>query len=239
MEMFQWFNNLPDERQFFIISQWFKERASLTEDEINSFSGIAYFVRQALITTDKQELIQVLVQLGLDDVIAKILVDKIEQTRPTPHMDAEVLNSLPNDVFKQIIEYILCIFYGDYKQVNFENEAEKIGVDKTYFNSVIRIVRDHLIWDFFSGRINRDSSIIKLRDDFRLEEDKVLILIDVLEKNEERLRKQMQFSQVQNLSFRIDELEKLLKVNISILEELLKYLKKVFESKESYSQNIV
>jgi len=238
IKLLQWFNSIPTERQAYLISQWFKDMSVLPEEEKDRFTGIAYYIRQALITSDKNELVSILIQLGVDDVLARVLVEKVEETSPTPHMDAEVLNSLSNEVFEQIVKSVLCLFYGNYQYFSEESEADRIGIDKQYLGSTIRIIRDHLIWDFLGGQLNRNSAIIRFQDEFMLDKEKVSIMIKLLEENENRLREQMQLARTIDIDRQIDTLKKSHEEIISTLEELLRFLKKVFEGKEPYSRNI-
>lgn len=224
-----WFLSLPIERQTYIITQLFKDISLLSDEEKRHMLILSYEIRELLISSTKEEIVKGLIEVGFDETLASIFVEKLFKIMPTPEMDAHVLNGLSNEDFQKAINSILIDFYGDYDAYDFDIEAQKMKINKEVLRSALRILRDLVIWDYLRGHISLETIERKFTKELGLSAEKVEILINAIKEHSERLRVQLMFGLIQDIYNKVDELNKRLESLTTHLKEFLNEFKKLIE----------
>jgi len=229
----EWFNSQSSERQVHLVSQLFKDPSTFSKGESENMSGIAYDIREFLLTHNRDDVIINLVDLGVDETLARILVERLDKLKPAMEMDARTLKELSDEKFGRVVDTILCGFYGDYEAFDFKREAEKIEVEMGRLQSALRILRDLVIWDYLRGHINLESIEKKFADEFDYPPNKVKILIEKLQTNADILRANLMFWQLQDMGKKFDKLNGNMEEIVSSLKDLTDVMKKLTEKRAS------
>ncbi len=72
-----WLNSLPSERQDYLVKQLFNNPESLSKEDTKNIGQIAHEVRRALLTHDKDEVIDKLTKLDMNETLVINLVEQM------------------------------------------------------------------------------------------------------------------------------------------------------------------
>ncbi len=91
----------PTERQFYLITQLFKDWLQVPQEETKNIGPLISEVRYLLNQYTKEQVIQHLKEFQIEENIVVVLVENVSKTAPTPQIDARVLMELDDHRFKE------------------------------------------------------------------------------------------------------------------------------------------
>jgi len=227
-----WFNKLSPEKQASLIVEFFKDHEKIPEKEAKPLLQIVFEIATALASHNKNDVTKRLVKTGIDDTLARIMVDKINTLKPTALICAEALKKLPDNVFKKVINTIATDFFLDWRRYNQAKISKKLSVDENIIRSAMILMRDNIVWEHLRGHLSVQGLQEKFSKEYGYSSAKVDILVKVLTNYRDELRFSLMFGTIQDMSREVSNLTKSNTEVLSTLKELIQLLTK--EGKAQY-----
>lgn len=223
-EAFRWLSGKPLEEQLFIVTQLFKDPASLEkklgEEEFGYLQSIVTEVRNLIVVRGilKTSLVKHLEEnFKLDDSVASFLIDKIDKLTPTPIEDARVLGKLSPDELRTASKAVVSLYLTGEAGPSLEDEK---------MNVAHRFILNHVVERVLRGDANFTGIKNDLLDIFGSEE-KVEAFVQVIEGNIEELRKKLMYMRLADTVTVVSELRDSTKELWLTVRDLAEVLKKL------------
>jgi hypothetical protein len=227
-----WFKNLPSEKQTTIIVDYFKDASKLSKTEGENFRIISTEISHALALASKVDVIKKMVELGIDDTLSSLIVEKISKNQPSLQSCILALRDIPDETFDDLVFEIMANFFLDWRQFNHAETAKRTGTNVYLVQSAIIFIRDGFVHSNLRGNISVESFKQILLINWKYPPSKVSALLKHYEKYKDQIYYSLLFGTLQDTSFELQKLSQSL-AEISLnLKELLQLLKG--EPKKTY-----
>ena len=183
-----WFKNLPSEKQTSLVVEYFKDSAILSKDDLESFNLIIDDIKLNLASRSKSEITVKLIQLGFDDVLSSLIVEKIDKSEPSDSIAIYALRDISDQAFEILVAEMIYTFFLDWREFSAENVATKAGVNFNIVRSAIVVFRDVFIWDCLRGRMSKETFLNVLSTNYGYSQKKIAIIEKYFEEHLEDLR---------------------------------------------------
>jgi hypothetical protein len=227
-----WFKGLSPEKQTSLIMGVFRDPEKLSKEEAEKVMPMLLEIASSLASHSKDDVTKKLVDFGIDDTLARVIVDKISTLTPTPLMCAQALKDLSDETFEKVINEIIKTFFLDWRRFDSNEISTKLGINVNVLRSAMMFLRDTIVWDYLRGHLGIETLRERLSKEYDFPSAKTDILTNILQNNRDELRLSLMFGTVQDISRDISTVSKSLEEILSSLKELIQILKK--ESKSPY-----
>jgi hypothetical protein len=227
-----WYKNLPSEKQTTIVVDYFKDANKLSKTEGENFRIIASEISNTLATTSKVEVIKKLTDLGVDDTLSSLIVEKISKNQPSLQSCLLALRDIPDETFDDLVFEVMANFFLDWRQFNHAETAKRTGTNVNLVQSAIILIRDGFVHSNLRGNISIESFKKILLVDWQYPPSKVSAFIKHYEKYKDQLYTSLVFATLQDNSGELQKISQSLSEISLNLKELLQLLKG--ETKKTY-----
>lgn len=225
-----WFNALRKEEQVSILTNLEENPEDLTTEQNEQLTIIALEIAGA-IPYGQNPIIKKFIELGLPQVHASLIVNAITTKSVLPKLDAMKLLSLDDQQYEKAIESVIVKLFIENNPIN--KIQEYSGLDNQILGASLRFIRDNILFLYLRGEMTIDNLKKVLHDQLNFPENRIYILVNILEQNKETIWKNFIFRNTQETFFKIQVLERNQIELISQIQQLIQLLK---GNKEGSSQ---
>lgn len=225
-----WFNTLRKEEQVSILTNLEENPEDLTTEQNEQLTIIALEIAGA-IPYGQNPIIKKFIELGLPQVHASLIVNAITTKSVLPKLDAMKLLSLNDQQYEKAIESVIVKLFIENNPIN--KIQEYSGLDNQILGASLRFIRDNILFLYLRGEMTIDNLKKVLHDQLNFPENRIYILVNILEQNKETIWKNFLFRNTQETFFKMQVLERNQIELISQIQQLIQLLK---GNKEGSSQ---
>ncbi|HSL13212.1 MAG TPA: hypothetical protein VK882_03050 [Nitrososphaeraceae archaeon] len=225
-----WFNTLRKEEQVSILTNLEENPEDLTTEQNEQLTIIALEIAGA-IPYGQNPIIKKFIELGLPQVHASLIVNAITTKSVLPKLDAMKLLSLNDQQYEKAIESVIVKLFIENNPIN--KIQEYSGLDNQILGASLRFIRDNILFLYLRGEMTIDNLKKVLHDRLNFPENRIYILVNILEQNKETIWKNFVFRNTQETFFKMQVLERNQIELISQIQQLIQLLK---GNKEGSSQ---
>lgn len=225
-----WFNALRKEEQVSILTNLEENPEDLTTEQNEQLTIIALEIAGA-IPYGQNPIIKKFIELGLPQVHASLIVNAITTKSVLPKLDAMKLLSLNDQQYEKAIESVIVKLFIENNPIN--KIQEYSGLDNQILGASLRFIRDNILFLYLRGEMTIDNLKKVLHDRLNFPENRIYILVNILEQNKETIWKNFVFRNTQETFFKMQVLERNQIELISQIQQLIQLLK---GNKEGSSQ---
>jgi hypothetical protein len=225
-----WFNALRKEEQVSILTKLEENPEDLTTEQNEQLTIIALEIAGA-IPYGQNPIIKKFIELGLPQVHASLIVNAITTKSVLPKLDAMKLLSLDDQQYEKAIESVIVKLFIENNPIN--KIQEYSGLDNQILGASLRFIRDNILFLYLRGEMTIDNLKKVLHDQLNFPENRIYILVNILEQNKETIWKNFVFRNTQETFFKMQVLERNQIELISQIQQLIQLLK---GNKEGSSQ---
>lgn len=225
-----WFNALRKEEQVSILTNLEENPEDLTTEQNEQLTIIALEIAGA-IPYGQNPIIKKFIELGLPQVHASLIVNAITTKSVLPKLDAMKLLSLDDQQYEKAIESVIVKLFIENNPIN--KIQEYSGLDNQILGASLRFIRDNILFLYLRGEMTIDNLKKVLHEQLNFPENRIYILVNILEQNKETIWKNFIFRNTQETFFKIQVLERNQIELISQIQQLIQLLK---GNKEGSSQ---
>lgn len=225
-----WFNALRKEEQVSILTNLEENPEDLTTEQNEQLTIIALEIAGA-IPYGQNPIIKKFIELGLPQVHASLIVNAITTKSVLPKLDAMKLLSLNDQQYEKAIESVIVKLFIENNPIN--KIQEYSGLDNQILAASLRFIRDNILFLYLRGEMTIDNLKKVLHEQLNFPENRIYILVNILEQNKETIWKNFIFRNTQETFFKIQVLERNQIELISQIQQLIQLLK---GNKEGSSQ---
>lgn len=225
-----WFNALRKEEQVSILTNLEENPEDLTTEQNEQLTIIALEIAGA-IPYGQNPIIKKFIELGLPQVHASLIVNAITTKSVLPKLDAMKLLSLNDQQYEKAIESVIVKLFIENNPIN--KIQEYSGLDNQILAASLRFIRDNILFLYLRGEMTIDNLKKVLHDRLNFPENRIYILVNILEQNKETIWKNFVFRNTQETFFKMQVLERNQIELISQIQQLIQLLK---GNKEGSSQ---
>jgi len=225
-----WFNALRKEEQVSILTKLEENPEDLTTEQNEQLTIIALEIAGA-IPYGQNPIIKKFIELGLPQVHASLIVNAITTKSVLPKLDAMKLLSLDDQQYEKAIESVIVKLFIENNPIN--KIQEYSGLDNQILAASLRFIRDNILFLYLRGEMTIDNLKKVLHEQLNFPENRIYILVNILEQNKETIWKNFIFRNTQETFFKIQVLERNQIELISQIQQLIQLLK---GNKEGSSQ---
>lgn len=225
-----WFNALRKEEQVSILTNLEENPEDLTTEQNEQLTIIALEIAGA-IPYGQNPIIKKFIELGLPQVHASLIVNAITTKSVLPKLDAMKLLSLNDQQYEKAIESVIVKLFIENNPIN--KIQEYSGLDNQILAASLRFIRDNILFLYLRGEMTIDNLKKVLHDQLNFPENRIYILVNILEQNKETIWKNFVFRNTQETFFKMQVLERNQIELISQIQQLIQLLK---GNKEGSSQ---
>jgi hypothetical protein len=226
------FVKLPLETQSYLIALLEKgELEGVPDDQAGIFNTLTFEIRLLLSIHSNETLVTGLKEIGMQETIARVLVDQVEKLAPTPEMNAQVLSKLNPDVFDKVSRFVIVDFYLNGRR-DWEQASRELGVSIGVLDAFLSIARDTVIYPVLRGERLPDT-VAEALTDLGLATDRSKIIQTLVLDNLQQVRDTRLFDETWSTRTRVQRLEESQQDTLSVVKEILELLKKTLAQKGS------
>lgn len=225
-----WFNALRKEEQVSILTNLEENPEDLTTEQNEQLTIIALEIAGA-IPYGQNPIIKKFIELGLPQVHASLIVNAITTKSVLPKLDAMKLLSLDDQQYEKAIESVIVKLFIENNPIN--KIQEYSGLDNQILGASLRFIRDNILFLYLRGEMTIDNLKKVLHEQLNFPENRIYILVNILEQNKETIWKNFVFRNTQETFFKMQVLERNQIELISQIQQLIQLLK---GNKEGSSQ---
>lgn len=228
-----WFKGLSPEKQASLIIEVFRDPEKMAKKEAEKLLPMILEIGIALASHSKDGVTKKLVDFGIDDTLARVIVDKVAAMHPSPPMCAQALKDLSDETFEKVINEIVTTFFLDWRRFDFNEISKRLGINVNVLRSAMIFMRDTIVWDHLRGHLGIQTLRERLSKEYGFPSTKIDILTNMLQNHRDELRFSLMFGTVQDISREVSKFTKSLEEVLSSLKELIQIFKK--ESKSPFT----
>ena len=217
-----WFNALRKEEQVSILTNLEENPEDLTTEQNEQLTIIALEIAGA-IPYGQNPIIKKFIELGLPQVHASLIVNAITTKSVLPKLDAMKLLSLDDQQYEKAIESVIVKLFIENNPIN--KIQEYSGLDNQILGASLRFIRDNILFLYLRGEMTIDNLKKVLHDQLNFPENRIYILVNILEQNKETIWKNFVFRNTQETFFKMQVLERNQIELISQIQQLIQLLK--------------
>jgi hypothetical protein len=225
-----WFNGLRKEEQVSILTNLEENPEDLTNEQNEQLTIFALEIAGA-IPYGQNPIVTKFIELGLPQVHASLIVNAITTKSVLPKLDAKKLLSLNDQHYEKAIESVIVKLFIENNPIN--KIQEYSGLDNQILAASLRFIRDNILFLYLRGEMAMDNLRKVLRDQLNFPENRIHILVNILEQNKETIWRNFVFRNTQETYFKMQVLERNQIELISQIQQLIQLLK---GNKEGSSQ---
>lgn len=215
-----YFNNLTDEEKALIVSDLNPHTFKLKRHFKQLFPLLSN-IQRALSKHDGIKIGNSLVDLGLEETYARLLVNNMKKHAPTIQYQLGELNKISDDEFIANIEKVMNSIWVDHDKLN--KIIEKYNIDHDKYASIMN-VSSHMLISLLRGDTT-EKQIFSIFTKNGLSEKKSEAFLRSIGSHKERWKDTMMFSDVQDTFSEVEELKSQNKEIIKNMKEILNLLK--------------
>jgi hypothetical protein len=217
-----WFNGLRKEEQVSILTNLEENPEVLTNEQNEQLTIIALEIASAM-PYGQNPIITKFIELGLPQVHASLIVNAITTKSVLPKLDAKKLLSLNDQHYEKAIESVIVKLFIENNPI--DKILEFSGLDNQILAASLRFIRDNILFLYLRGEMAIDSLRKVLRDQLNFPENRIQILVNILEQNKETIWRNFVFRNTQETYFKMQVLERNQIELISQIQQLIQLLK--------------
>jgi hypothetical protein len=217
-----WFNGLRKEEQVSILTNLEENPEVLTNEQNEQLTIIALEIASAM-PYGQNPIITKFIELGLPQVHASLIVNAITTKSVLPKLDAKKLLSLNDQYYEKAIESVIVKLFIENNPI--DKILEFSGLDNQILAASLRFIRDNILFLYLRGEMAIDSLRKVLRDQLNFPENRIQILVNILEQNKETIWRNFVFRNTQETYFKMQVLERNQIELISQIQQLIQLLK--------------
>jgi hypothetical protein len=217
-----WFNGLRKEEQVSILTNLEENPEVLTNEQNEQLTIIALEIASAM-PYGQNPIITKFIELGLPQVHANLIVNAITTKSVLPKLDAKKLLSLNDQHYEKAIESVIVKLFIENNPI--DKILEYSGLDNQILAASLRFIRDNILFLYLRGEMAIDSLRKVLRDQLNFPENRIQILVNILEQNKETIWRNFVFRNTQETYFKMQVLERNQIELINQIQQLIQLLK--------------
>jgi hypothetical protein len=217
-----WFNGLRKDEQVSILTNLEENPEVLTNEQNEQLTIIALEIASAM-PYGQNPIITKFIELGLPQVHANLIVNAITTKSVLPKLDAKKLLSLNDQHYERAIESVIVKLFIENNPI--DKILEYSGLDNQILAASLRFIRDNILFLYLRGEMAIDSLRKVLRDQLNFPENRIQILVNILEQNKETIWRNFVFRNTQETYFKMQVLERNQIELISQIQQLIQLLK--------------
>lgn len=217
-----WFNGLRKEEQVSILTNLEENPEVLTNEQNEQLTIIALEIASAM-PYGQNPIITKFIELGLPQVHASLIVNAITTKSVLPKLDAKKLLSLNDQHYEKAIQSVIVKLFIENNPI--DKILEFSGLDNQILAASLRFIRDNILFLYLRGEMAIDSLRKVLRDQLNFPENRIQILVNILEQNKETIWRNFVFRNTQETYFKMQVLERNQIELISQIQQLIQLLK--------------
>lgn len=217
-----WFNGLRKEEQVSILTNLEENPEVLTNEQNEQLTIIALEIASAM-PYGQNPIITKFIELGLPQVHASLIVNAITTKSVLPKLDAKKLLSLNDQHYEKAIESVIVKLFIENNPI--DKILEYSGLDNQILAASLRFIRDNILFLYLRGEMAIDSLRKVLRDQLNFPENRIQILVNILEQNKETIWRNFVFRNTQETYFKMQVLERNQIELINQIQQLIQLLK--------------
>jgi hypothetical protein len=229
-----WFNNLREEEQSLLIAKLGDLEYNFTPEQTNKLTIMTLAVMNSLNTTSKDQTVNTFIRFGMNQVYARLLVDKITTQAALSQLDSKSLNSLDDSQFSKAIETVVVKTFVENN--NIQQLLEFSGLAAEQFQAALRFIRDNTLFTYLRGEITKENLKSLLTERAKFSEGRANLVIDLLDKHRSTMTQNFMFRHTQDTLFRLLRLEQIQMEILNQLKELVTHIKKTSGSDQQQGQ---
>lgn len=217
-----WFNGLRKDEQVSILTNLEENPEVLTNEQNEQLTIIALEIASAM-PYGQNPIITKFIELGLPQVHASLIVNAITTKSVLPKLDAKKLLSLNDQHYEKAIESVIVKLFIENNPI--DKILEYSGLDNQILAASLRFIRDNILFLYLRGEMAIDNLRKVLRDQLNFPENRIQILVNILEQNKETIWRNFVFRNTQETYFKMQVLERNQIELISQIQQLIQLLK--------------
>lgn len=225
VDAIKWFNALKDEQRTQIFTALDGNSTRFTPEQTDNLTVLALEILTATPTYQPTQIAQRLQQLGLKDLYAMFLVDKVLKNKSLLGLDISRLLSFDEQKFEKAIETVIVKFYVENNSLDFLLAYGSLTNDE--FDAAFRFIRDYLLFKFIRGDISTEVLRQDLEGNLNFPRKRVDKIIELLEENKLTIMNNFIFRNTQDTYFMVQRLVNSQDQMLALLRELVEQLKKL------------
>lgn len=217
-----WFNGLRKDEQVSILTNLEENPEVLTNEQNEQLTIIALEIASAM-PYGQNPIITKFIELGLPQIHASLIVNAITTKSVLPKLDAKKLLSLNDQHYEKAIESVIVKLFIENNPI--DKILEYSGLDNQILAASLRFIRDNILFLYLRGEMAIDSLRKVLRDQLNFPENRIQILVNILEQNKETIWRNFVFRNTQETYFKMQVLERNQIELINQIQQLIQLLK--------------
>jgi hypothetical protein len=228
-----WFNGLRKEEQVSILTNLEENPEDLTNEQNEQLTIIALEIASAM-PYGQNPIVTKFIELGLPQVHANLIVNAITTKSVLPKLDAKKLLSLNDQHYEKAIESVIVKLFIENNPI--DKILEYSGLDNQILAASLRFIRDNILFLYLRGEMAIDNLRKVLRDQLNFPDNRIQILVNILEQNKETIWRNFVFRNTQETYFKMQVLERNQIELINQIQQLIQLLKGEKEGASSQAQ---
>ena len=217
-----WFNGLRKEEQVSILTNLEENPEDLTNEQNEQLTIIALEIASAM-PYGQNPIVTKFIELGLPQVHASLIVNAITTKSVLPKLDAKKLLSLNDQHYENAIESVIVKLFIENNPI--DKILEYSGLDNQILAASLRFIRDNILFLYLRGEMAIDNLRKVLSDQLNFPENRIQILVNILEQNKETIWRNFVFRNTQETYFKMQVLERNQIELINQIQQLIQLLK--------------
>ena len=216
-----YFNNLDDEKKAIIVSNLNPAEFKLKR-HFQALFPLFSRVQKDIAVHDGIKIGNRLMDLGLEETYARLIVNNMKKHAPTLAYELSQLNKMSDSDFENIFPDVI-------DQVLIDNTEADVLMDKHNINheqydSIVGIGAN-LIMALLRGDTNEKETALKFAD-YGISSQKLEIIFNCIKERQKKIYHTMMFSNVSNIYSEVENLKAQNKIITSYMREILSLLRK-------------
>ena len=228
-----WFNGLRKEEQVSILTNLEENPEDLTNEQNEQLTIIALEIASAM-PYGQNPIVTKFIELGLPQVHANLIVNAITTKSVLPKLDAKKLLSLNDQHYEKAIESVIVKLFIENNPI--DKILEYSGLDNQILAASLRFIRDNILFLYLRGEMAINNLRKVLRDQLNFPDNRIQILVNILEQNKETIWRNFVFRNTQETYFKMQVLERNQIELINQIQQLIQLLKGEKEGVSSQAQ---
>jgi hypothetical protein len=228
-----WFNGLRKEEQVSILTNLEENPEDLTNEQNEQLTIIALEIASAM-PYGQNPIVTKFIELGLPQVHANLIVNAITTKSVLPKLDAKKLLSLNDQHYEKAIESVIVKLFIENNPI--DKILEYSGLDNQILAASLRFIRDNILFLYLRGEMAINNLRKVLRDQLNFPDNRIQILVNILEQNKETIWRNFVFRNTQETYFKMQVLERNQIELINQIQQLIQLLKGEKEGASSQAQ---
>ena len=217
-----WFNGLRKEEQVSILTNLEENPEDLTNEQNEQLTIIALEIASAM-PYGQNPIVTKFIELGLPQVHANLIVNAITTKSVLPKLDAKKLLSLNDQHYEKAIESVIVKLFIENNPI--DKILEYSGLDNQILAASLRFIRDNILFLYLRGEMAINNLRKVLRDQLNFPDNRIQILVNILEQNKETIWRNFVFRNTQETYFKLQVLERNQIELINQIQQLIQLLK--------------